>query len=183
MMLKRAPVPRGGGLFGDAPLEPQKHVAAYHANIDGGSRGNPGPAAYGVVIRDGSGAIVARGMELPQTQSAHDFDAHYRSYHCPSTKCRRARRKSLRSRWWRLRRAANRAWLAGSRGRSRDLSRWTSAACRNRPSRCASTASTLRSPVVPGPLARMLFRRAATHLQPSKLAANPYSSNRQNTIK
>src|SRR5580700_9529591 len=59
-MLKRAPVPRGGGLFGDAPLEPQKHVAAYHANVDGGSRGNPGPAAYGVVIRDGKGEIVAR---------------------------------------------------------------------------------------------------------------------------
>jgi ribonuclease HI len=59
MMPKRAPAPRGGGLFGDAPPE-QKHVAAYQANIDGGSRGNPGPAAYGVVIRDESGAIVAR---------------------------------------------------------------------------------------------------------------------------
>jgi len=61
VMLKRAPVPRGGGLFGDAtPPEPVKHTAAYQANIDGGSRGNPGPAAYGVVIRDGSGEIVAR---------------------------------------------------------------------------------------------------------------------------
>jgi ribonuclease HI len=58
-MPKRAPVPRGGGLFGDAAPEP-KQVAAYQANIDGGSRGNPGPAAYGVVVRDGSGAIVAR---------------------------------------------------------------------------------------------------------------------------
>jgi ribonuclease HI len=46
-------------LFGDAPSQP-KAVAAYQANIDGGSRGNPGPAAYGVVIRDGSGEIVAR---------------------------------------------------------------------------------------------------------------------------
>jgi ribonuclease HI len=46
-------------LFGDAPPEP-KSVAAYQANIDGGSRGNPGPAAYGVVIRDGKGEIVAR---------------------------------------------------------------------------------------------------------------------------
>jgi len=27
-------------------------IPAYRANIDGGSRGNPGPAAYGVVIRD-----------------------------------------------------------------------------------------------------------------------------------
>jgi ribonuclease HI len=59
-MQKRAPTPRGGGLFGDAQPEPARKTAAYQANIDGGSRGNPGPAAYGVVIRDGSGAIVAR---------------------------------------------------------------------------------------------------------------------------
>jgi len=58
-MSKRAHVPRGGGLFGNAPPEP-KAIAAYQANIDGGSRGNPGPAAYGVVIRDGKGEIVAR---------------------------------------------------------------------------------------------------------------------------
>jgi ribonuclease HI len=59
-MQKRAPSPRGGGLFGDTQPEPARNTAAYQANIDGGSRGNPGPAAYGVVIRDGSGAIVAR---------------------------------------------------------------------------------------------------------------------------
>lgn len=29
------------------------------AHVDGGSRGNPGPAAYGVVIRDLDGAMVA----------------------------------------------------------------------------------------------------------------------------
>jgi ribonuclease HI len=34
--------------------------AYFQANIDGGSRGNPGPAAYGAVIRDGKGEIVAR---------------------------------------------------------------------------------------------------------------------------
>jgi ribonuclease HI len=46
-------------LFGE--LEPErKQIASFHANIDGGSRGNPGPAAYGVVIRDGRGEIVAR---------------------------------------------------------------------------------------------------------------------------
>lgn len=28
------------------------------ANIDGGARGNPGPAAYGVVVRDSKGNIV-----------------------------------------------------------------------------------------------------------------------------
>ena len=60
-MLKRGPASRGGGLFGDAPPDPPKQAtASYQANIDGGSRGNPGPAAYGVVIRDGSGAIIAR---------------------------------------------------------------------------------------------------------------------------
>jgi ribonuclease HI len=60
-MDRRVPVPRGGGLFGDGPVEPPKPgVAAYQANIDGGSRGNPGPAAYGVVIRDGRGDVVAR---------------------------------------------------------------------------------------------------------------------------
>ncbi|MGB7437030.1 MAG: ribonuclease HI family protein [Candidatus Acidiferrum sp.] len=53
------PVTRGGGLFGDMPPEP-KHHSAYQANIDGGSRGNPGSAAYGVVIRDGSGEVVAK---------------------------------------------------------------------------------------------------------------------------
>lgn len=58
-MVRRAPTLRGGGLFGDAPPE-HKPVAAFQANIDGGSRGNPGPAAYGVVIRDGRGEIVAR---------------------------------------------------------------------------------------------------------------------------
>lgn len=58
-MNKRPPVPRGGGLFGAAEPE-RKPVAAYLANIDGGSRGNPGPAAYGVVVRDPSGEIVAR---------------------------------------------------------------------------------------------------------------------------
>jgi ribonuclease HI len=59
MMARRAATARGGGLFGEAPPQ-QKAVAAYQANIDGGSRGNPGPAAYGVVVRDGKGEIVAR---------------------------------------------------------------------------------------------------------------------------
>jgi ribonuclease HI len=50
--------PRGGGLFGEPA--PEAKPAAYRANIDGGSRGNPGPASYGVVIRDPRGEIVAR---------------------------------------------------------------------------------------------------------------------------
>ena len=34
-------------------------VNAIRANIDGGARGNPGPAAYGVVVRDAKGEIIA----------------------------------------------------------------------------------------------------------------------------
>jgi len=57
---------REGGLFADASPEsnaasaPTATAAAYRANIDGGSRGNPGPASYGVVIRDPRGQVVAR---------------------------------------------------------------------------------------------------------------------------
>jgi len=59
-MPRRSPTPRGKDLFGDAPAESKPAAAAYRANIDGGSRGNPGPASYGVVIRDGRGEIVAK---------------------------------------------------------------------------------------------------------------------------
>ena len=43
---------RSAGLF----QEPERPTGMYTANIDGGSRGNPGPASYGVVVRapDGS---------------------------------------------------------------------------------------------------------------------------------
>ena len=58
-MARRAQSLRGAGLFADAEPE-QKGPAAYQANIDGGSRGNPGPAAYGAVIRDPTGEIVAK---------------------------------------------------------------------------------------------------------------------------
>lgn len=58
-MTKRPAPPRGGGLFGDH--EPERKLSpSYQANIDGGSRGNPGPASYGVVIRDPHGEIIAR---------------------------------------------------------------------------------------------------------------------------
>jgi ribonuclease HI len=59
-MFKRPPAPRGASLFADSPSGPKTSSPAYRANIDGGSRGNPGPAAYGVVIRDPSGAVVAK---------------------------------------------------------------------------------------------------------------------------
>ena len=57
-MPTRPPVHRGSGLFGE-PEPERKQIASFHANIDGGSRGNPGPAAYGVVMRDGRGEVVA----------------------------------------------------------------------------------------------------------------------------
>jgi ribonuclease HI len=63
-MPKRPSPPEGARLFGDAATDskpaPTTGAAPYRANIDGGSRGNPGPAAYGVVIRDPKGEIVAR---------------------------------------------------------------------------------------------------------------------------
>jgi ribonuclease HI len=49
---------RGSGLFGEPA--PEAKPLAWRANVDGGSRGNPGPASYGVVIRDPRGEIVAR---------------------------------------------------------------------------------------------------------------------------
>jgi len=60
--MPRRPSPsKGKSLFGETALEPKPPAgAAYRANIDGGSRGNPGPAAYGVVIRDARGEIAAK---------------------------------------------------------------------------------------------------------------------------
>jgi ribonuclease HI len=57
-MALRTPPNRGAGLFGEPA--PETKPPAWRANIDGGSRGNPGPASYGVVIRDPRGEIVAR---------------------------------------------------------------------------------------------------------------------------
>jgi ribonuclease HI len=59
-MPKRELPSRAAGLFADGAPEAKTATAAYRANIDGGSRGNPGPAAYGVVIRDAKGDVVAR---------------------------------------------------------------------------------------------------------------------------
>jgi ribonuclease HI len=62
-MFRRPPANRGAGLFADSAREPASApatTAAFRANIDGGSRGNPGPASYGVVIRDPRGQVVAK---------------------------------------------------------------------------------------------------------------------------
>ena len=40
------------------PETPAKSEAAIVAYCDGGSRGNPGPAGYGVYIEDGKGAVI-----------------------------------------------------------------------------------------------------------------------------
>jgi len=58
-MPRRTLTSRGKDLFPETSAEPKAPAGAFRANIDGGSRGNPGPAAYGVVIRDGSGELVA----------------------------------------------------------------------------------------------------------------------------
>src|ERR1700732_345808 len=60
LMVKRQQVQRGARLFSDAYADAKPATAAYRANIDGGSRGNPGPASYGVVIRDPRGEIVTK---------------------------------------------------------------------------------------------------------------------------
>jgi len=49
-----------GALFTDSPGEQKNATPAHQANIDGAARGNPGPASYGVVIRDGQGEVVAK---------------------------------------------------------------------------------------------------------------------------
>ena len=59
-MTKRSPSSRGSGLFEGAPPASPARGPSYTANIDGAARGNPGPASYGVVVRDPSGLVVAR---------------------------------------------------------------------------------------------------------------------------
>ena len=60
-MPRRSPIPKGKSLFGEAAPDPKPGAAAAcRLNIDGASRGNPGPAAYGVLSRDANGAAVAK---------------------------------------------------------------------------------------------------------------------------
>jgi ribonuclease HI len=59
-MLRRPPSAHAAGLFADAEAPAKPRPAAFQANIDGGSRGNPGPASYGVVVRNERGEIVAK---------------------------------------------------------------------------------------------------------------------------
>jgi ribonuclease HI len=57
MSPSRPPPPARARLFSDSQA-PGPPAGVYIANIDGASRGNPGPAAYAVVLRDPNGAIV-----------------------------------------------------------------------------------------------------------------------------
>jgi len=60
-MIRKPPTHRGAVLFSEHELERKPATPpAWRANVDGGSRGNPGLAAYGVVIRNPHGEIVAR---------------------------------------------------------------------------------------------------------------------------
>jgi ribonuclease HI len=59
-MIRRPPSSRETGLFAGSEPDSKPRVAAFQANIDGGSRGNPGPASYGVVVRNERGEIVAK---------------------------------------------------------------------------------------------------------------------------
>ena len=53
----KIPPPQGARLFSET--DPKIPASGVHiANIDGASRGNPGPAAYAVVIRDPTGHVV-----------------------------------------------------------------------------------------------------------------------------
>lgn len=50
--------PGSARLFADSHAAPSPPANVHIANIDGASRGNPGPASYAVVIRDASGRTV-----------------------------------------------------------------------------------------------------------------------------
>jgi ribonuclease HI len=54
-----ARVPESGNLFPVSKSAPKSAPAAHTAHVDGGARGNPGPAGYGVAIDDASGHPVA----------------------------------------------------------------------------------------------------------------------------
>src|SRR5579864_1644344 len=54
----RSANPKQPGLFSSTAPKPRASDAIF-ANIDGGARGNPGPAGYGVVIKDAANQVLA----------------------------------------------------------------------------------------------------------------------------
>ncbi|MBZ5702226.1 MAG: ribonuclease HI family protein [Acidobacteriia bacterium] len=59
-MSKRPAPPSAARLFDEPAAPDPPRSGSYVCNIDGAARGNPGPASYGVTVRDSSGAVVAR---------------------------------------------------------------------------------------------------------------------------
>src|ERR1700726_1377740 len=59
-MIRRPTPLRESGLFAGSEPDVKPRAAAFQANIYGGSRGNPGPASYGVVVRNERGEVVAK---------------------------------------------------------------------------------------------------------------------------
>ncbi|HKS82925.1 MAG TPA: reverse transcriptase-like protein [Candidatus Acidoferrales bacterium] len=53
----KTPPPSSARLFSDS-RDPTPPAGVHTANIDGASRGNPGPASYAVILRDPSGKII-----------------------------------------------------------------------------------------------------------------------------
>jgi probable phosphoglycerate mutase len=69
MSSPQKPSARSARLFSE-PAEPSESARSglVTANIDGGARGNPGPAAYGIVLRDAGGAtLLAAGKYVGRT--------------------------------------------------------------------------------------------------------------------
>ncbi len=64
MSRPQKPTSFSAGLFSE-PAAGRAALGVAIANIDGGARGNPGPAAYGMVLRDAGGAtLVAAGKSI-----------------------------------------------------------------------------------------------------------------------
>jgi ribonuclease HI len=59
--------PPFGGLFGEAEAAPSGEILVAH--IDGGARGNPGPAGFGVYLQDGKGQRLAELSEFLGVQT------------------------------------------------------------------------------------------------------------------
>src|SRR5262249_15000426 len=57
--------------------EPSRRTFDIIANIDGGARGNPGPAAYGVVVRNAQGEVIKEWGEYlgVQTNNVAEYSA------------------------------------------------------------------------------------------------------------
>jgi ribonuclease HI len=62
MSRRSAPTRSSSGqrLFDEPTTSESTRPVAYVFHMDGAARGNPGPASYGVIVRDPSGAVVGR---------------------------------------------------------------------------------------------------------------------------